>query len=260
MMDTNNNCSISVSTSTSNLSTGDIVYGYDYSRPYGTINNDAIISQEETYKQTITNYLNYSRLYDSIINNRIGEIEDANKNLINAIYENGGSFKIVKDPTRSDCYKAHIVIETQKLNRISVEVKDNFECNTNCITDLIDRIDIYNGVAVKVSFKDGTFTKSVAESIEDFDLYTGVAFCLFKKFLGGDGHKNFNKMMRSAMKKFDELEENKKKEEEEKKRQNEKRKKLIMKKKAKKMKEKEEAIDIQKQGYLRAMKECQEIE
>lgn len=249
MMATSNNCSVCVSTGTaaSGLSTSDIVNNYTYSASYNSIHNNSLS-------------IDYSELYDKFKSIRIGEIEDANKNLIKAICDNGGSFKIEKDPTRSDSYKAHIVIETQKLNRISVEVEDDFECNTDCVADLIDRIDIYNGVAVKVSFKDGTFTKSVAESVEDFDLYTGVAFCLFKKFLGGNGHKNFNKMMRIAMKKLDDQEENKKKEEEEKKRQNEKRKKLIMKKKAKKMKEKEEAIDIQKQGYLRALKECREIE
>lgn len=240
-MATSNNCCISVSTS-------------NFTSIPGLSNSNCGIIYDDSLN------INYNELYDRIKNVHIGEIEDANKNLIKAIYDNGGSFKIEKDPTRSDGYKAHIVIETQKLNRISVEVEDDFECNTDCVTDLIERIDIYNGVAVKVSFKDGTFTKSVAESVEDFDLYTGVAFCLFKKFLGGNGHKNFNKMMRTAMKKIDEQEENKKKEEDEKKRQNEKRKKLIMKKKAKKMKEKEEAIDIQKQGYLRALKECREIE
>ena len=246
MMNISNNCCTSISASCLSNST--------------QCSDSLLIYPATPYVQIGTDNLDYNKLYDKFKNIRIGEIEDANKNLIKAICDNGGSFKIEKDPTTTNSYKAHIVIETTKLNRISVEVSDDFECNSDCVTDLIDRIDIYNDVVVKVSFKDGTFTKSVAESAEDFDIYTGIAFCLFKKFLGGNGHKNFNKMMRTAMKIFDKQEENKKKEEEEKKRQNEKRKKLVMKKKAKKMKEKEEAIDIQKQGYLRAMKECIEIE
>jgi len=77
----------------------------------------------------------------------------------------------------------------------------------------IRSIQTFNDRVVQVTFIDGSQTKCVCGKDEFFDLYEGIAFCLFKRFLGKDtGHKHFNDLMRYAMKKLDEQEENKKRE------------------------------------------------
>ena len=107
-------------------------------------------------------------------------------------------------------------------------------------------------------FTDGSFTKAVVSNGEEFDFYTGLMICLFKKYLGENGSKKFNKMMEVAMKKLGDIDKNKEKQAEEKALAEKKRHKADMKRKAKALKKKEEAIDIQKQGFVRAMQEIGE--
>ena len=117
---------------------------------------------------------------------------------------------------------------------------------------------IYNGKALVVWFTDGSFTKAVVSDGEEFDFYTGLMVCLFKKYLGENGSKKLNKMMEVAMKKLGDIDKNKEKRAEEKILAEKKRRKADMKRKAKALKKKEEAIDIQKQGFVRAMQEIGE--
>lgn len=117
---------------------------------------------------------------------------------------------------------------------------------------------IYNGKALVVWFTDGSFTKAVVSNGDEFDFYTGLMVCLFKKYLGENGSKKFNKMMEVAMKKLGDIDKNKEKQAEEKALAEKKRRKADMKRKAKALKKKEEAIDIQKQGFIRAMQEIGE--
>lgn len=117
---------------------------------------------------------------------------------------------------------------------------------------------IYNNKVLVVWFMDGSFTKAVVSDGDEFSLYIGLMVCLFKKYLGEDGSKKFNKMMEVAMKKLGDIDKNKEKQNEEKAIAEKKRHKAEMKRKAKALKKKEEAIDIQKQGFIRAMQEIGE--
>jgi len=127
----------------------------------------------------------------------------------------------------------------------------------------ITNIEMYNDRVVKVTFDDGSFTKSVCQENDIFDLDVGITVCLMKKMLDsgkGDGTRIYNDIIRGAHKLINDKENEKieKRMEEEKKRK--KAHKVMMKKQAKKMKAKEEAIDIQKQAYIRALQETGMIE
>jgi len=123
---------------------------------------------------------------------------------------------------------------------------------SECIRD----IQTFNNHAVEVTFADGTKTRSEVHHGDTFNLDTGIAYCLFKKKLGGgkEGQKAFNDLMRKARKVMAEKEEQKvklQKLEEFTKRQAEKAKKQREKRKAKK---REEQIGI----YQEAMKRDRE--
>ena len=128
------------------------------------------------------------------------------------------------------------------------------------VVPVIEKIEIYNERVVKVTFKDGTFTKSICAENDIFDVDTGITICLLKKMLGKNGHKVYNNMIRDAHKLMNE-QENKKVEKQMAKEEARKKQKAVeMKKKAKKLKEKEEQIDIQKQAFVRAMQETGMVE
>ena len=118
------------------------------------------------------------------------------------------------------------------------------------IPDIVD-YEVYNHRVVKITFADGTFTKCVADSSDDFDFYTGVSFCLFKKMLGDDGHRQFNRIMRAAMKALDTIDDCKQEEAREEMRLAERRRKAQMKRTLKKAMEREEKISIQVEAMRR---------
>ena len=119
------------------------------------------------------------------------------------------------------------------------------------------KIEVYNDRVVKITFADGTYTKAVCSDKDVFCLDTGIMVCVMKKLFGGqkEGTKHIALMLDDAHTQMekqinDKIEaENKRIAEKQKKRKAE------LKKAAKKMKAKEEAIDIQKQAYIRAMQE-----
>lgn len=111
---------------------------------------------------------------------------------------------------------------------------------------------IYNDRVIKVDFVDGTSTKCVCD--DEFDFYTGLAFCLFKRMLGDDGHKLFNRMMRAAMKTCDRIDMLHEQEAEEEKRIKAKRRKAELKRAAKAAKKRQEQVAIQADGMLEAMR------
>lgn len=122
---------------------------------------------------------------------------------------------------------------------------------------------IYNDRVIKVDFVDGTFTKCVCD--DEFDFYTGLAFCLFKRMLGDDGHKLFNRMMRAAMKTCDRIDMLHEQEAEEEKRIKAKRRKEELKRAAKAAKKRQEQVTLQSDAMLDALrkfkaqeKECRE--
>lgn len=122
----------------------------------------------------------------------------------------------------------------------------------------ITNIEMYNDRVVKVTFDDGSFTKSVCQENDIFDLDVGITVCLMKKMLDsgkGDGTRIYNDIIRDAHKLIEDKENEKIEKQLEKESQKKKARKAQMKKQAKKLKAKEEAIDIQKQAYIRALKE-----
>lgn len=122
----------------------------------------------------------------------------------------------------------------------------------------ISNIETYNDRVVKVTFSDGSFTKSVCQENDIFDLDVGITVCLMKKMLDtgkGDGTKIYNDIIRNAHKLINDKENEKIEKQLEKEKEKSKARKVAMKKKAKKMKAKEEAIDTQKQAFIRALQE-----
>jgi hypothetical protein len=122
----------------------------------------------------------------------------------------------------------------------------------------ITNIEMYNDRVVKVTFDDGSFTKSVCQQNDIFDLDVGITVCLMKKMLDdgkGNGTRIYNDIIRDAHKLINDKENEKIEKQMEKEKQKKKAHKVMMKKQAKKLKAKEEAIDIQKQAFVRALQE-----
>lgn len=135
----------------------------------------------------------------------------------------------------------------------------NFNCCTNSgsrnSTNVLPKaikVETYNNRVVKVTFADGTFTKSVCSENDIFDLDVGITICLFKRILGKDGHKEYNDLIRNVHKTMEKNEEEKRKKKEQDEKKRKKQRKETMAKAAKKLKAKEEAIDIRVQAIIRA--------
>lgn len=161
----------------------------------------------------------------------------------------------------AELYKAETIDESDEGLIVTTTKQPKGSILPYNLLDILSKIKdykIYNGKALVVWFTDGSFTKAVVSNGEEFDFYTGLMVCLFKKYLGENGSKKFNKMMEVAMKKLGDIDKNKEKQADEKALAEKKRRKADMKRKAKALKKKEEAIDIQKQGYIRAMQELGE--
>lgn len=118
----------------------------------------------------------------------------------------------------------------------------------------ITSVETFNDRCVKVSFADGTFTRSVCSANDNFDIDVGITICLMKRMLSPtSGTKIYNKLIKNihkGMKIQDKLKEKAIEAEEIRKARI---KRIEMKKKARMLKKKEEQIDIVKQGYLRAL-------
>jgi hypothetical protein len=125
----------------------------------------------------------------------------------------------------------------------------------------VKKVEVYNNRVVKVTFIDDTFTKSVCSENDAFDLDVGITICTLKRLLGTNSDnatKQYSKFIKHVHKV---MEENALKEDAEKARkasEKAKRRKIELKKAAEKLKAKEEQIDIQKQAYIRAMREMTE--
>lgn len=111
------------------------------------------------------------------------------------------------------------------------------------------------GNVVFVTFADNTKTKAVLDSEDDFNLEQGISICITKKLLGDSGDSIYNKLIKRAfqVKTQNEREAEKAKRvyEEEK----SKKEKALARYQKRKAKKREDAIEIQKEAYLRAMRE-----
>jgi len=159
--------------------------------------------------------------------------------MLNAV---GGSFRI--EDSVNTRPTAHIDIPCDMLSHLHIDGDGSIDMPGTVTAPKIPairNIQTFNDRAVQITFADGTQTKCVCGKDEYFDLYEGIAFCLFKRFLGKNGHKGFNDLMRYAFRKLDEQEKQKvklQKLEEFTKRQAEKARKQREKRKAKKREEK----------------------
>lgn len=106
---------------------------------------------------------------------------------------------------------------------------------------------------VEVTFEDGIKEKAVCHDEDTFSLEQAISICICKKLIGGT--KIYNKAIRDALKSYEKGLELKKKEEEKQQLIERKREKRRLKKERRAERKIEEAINIQKEAYIRAWKE-----
>lgn len=116
------------------------------------------------------------------------------------------------------------------------------------------KVETYNNRVVKVTFEDGSFTKSVCSDNDTFDLDVGITICILKRVMGKNGHKLYNNMMREIHKIMDENEKGKEKARKEKAERKAKQHKTELKAAAKKAKARQDQIDIQKTAFVEALR------
>ena len=158
-------------------------------------------------------------------------------NMVDKLYEqiiNGG--KNVMPIERSDKAKKYSVPTTT--GRIKVV-----------------KVETYNDRVTKVTFEDGTYTKSVCSPNDKFDIDVGITVCLMKKMLGSDGNKRYNNLMRDIHELMEENEKAKQREKEERAEQKKRNREANERKHARKEQARREQIDIQKKAILEALQE-----
>lgn len=121
-------------------------------------------------------------------------------------------------------------------------------------TPKLVKVETYNDRVVKVTFEDGSFTKSVCSDNDTFDLDVGITICILKRAMGKDGHKLYNNMMRDIHKIMDENEKDKEKARKDKAERKAKQRKTELKAAAKKAKARQDQIDIQKTAFVEALR------
>lgn len=155
-------------------------------------------------------------------------------------------------------------------NSIKVKnCKDGEVKNTKTIMSDIKDIEVkYNGensTVIFVTFKDGKTEKAVLDKDDEFSLEHGLTIILLKKLLsdkGVDGNSVHNKLVNRAIKLYEKQEKDKatqaKKEADAKAKKQKLEEKLRKKKQKQAMAEREYQIEIQKEAYVRAMREMKE--
>lgn len=134
------------------------------------------------------------------------------------------------------------------------------DCTNNVKFD-IKRIDVYNRRAIKITFKDGTYTTAKCDSQDEFSFDTGITICLMKRLLSSDAKnatRMYNRIMRDVQKAWDTQEKEKQAEIEKEKIALRKAEKAKRKKEARKARYKEQMIDLHAEAYLRALREASE--
>ena len=193
---------------------------------------------EEEMKMSMEQYNNLCRLIKSLGGTVDLDYSQYERCRINLPIEKLKWIKVVLPETNFDKYKIP--------NKWGYEGTD--------IPPVVN-VETYNNRVVKVTFADGSFTKSVCSENDTFDLDVGISVCITKRMMGKDGHKNYNNMMRKVHEQMiknakDEVAKKAKIQEEK-----EKRKKANERKAEKKDRAKKEIIDIQKTAMLSALEE-----
>lgn len=169
--------------------------------------------------------------------------------------------KFIRDPSGwiIEMPKAKPINKEEKPMRNALEdcvKKTKFKpgCYDNTDIPFIDRVETYNDRVVKITFIDGTFTKSVCSKNDAFDLDVGITICLMKRWLGKDGNRLYNNLIRKVHKRMDQKERLAEREKKLRAEMREKERKMKAKKAAKKEKARQEQLEIQKQAYIEAFK------
>ena len=128
-------------------------------------------------------------------------------------------------------------------------------------TQVADVNVIVQDKVVEVTFLDGTKEKSVCREPDVFSLEQAIGICISKKIMGGSGA--YNNTIKRAIKVYEEKlrEEQRDKEEQERIERKRAKKKAYKARRATKREqvEREKQIEIQKEAYVRAMKEVEEM-
>lgn len=159
--------------------------------------------------------------------------------------------------------KTYLYIENRRI-RVATYKNGMRQFDTELISAIED-IQVFNDRVVMVKFVDGTTEKAVLDDSDTFSIEQGISICITKKILSaltkGNGGSVYNKLVEYGLKAYEEIKERKYESAKENAEKNAKAKRnaeRAKKKRAKKAaKKREYDIEIQKEAYLRAMRELQ---
>lgn len=114
-------------------------------------------------------------------------------------------------------------------------------------------IAVYNEKVVELTFATGEVYKAVCDDTDKFDINKGIEVCLLKYLLNGSN--DYNNLVKKIRKQYDQKCESEKKAEERHEQMKRKRAKRQAAKKRRAERKREEQIEMQKEAYVRAMKE-----
>lgn len=118
---------------------------------------------------------------------------------------------------------------------------------------IVDVREIVKNKVVEVTFADGDKQKAICQEPDVFSLEMAISICITKHLLGGT--KEYNKAVRDGVKRYEDKIKNKKKVIEEAERFEKRKAKLAAYKKRKAERRKEAQIEMQKEAYLRALRD-----
>lgn len=160
---------------------------------------------------------------------------------------------------------AKTVIDTNFENGIRFTKKNIYglPSYSDVIIPHIKDIQVINNKVVIVLFKDDTKEKAVLDSTDTYSLEQGISICITKKMLSmqtnGNGSSAYNKLIKHCLKLYDNNRKAEEKAKADEQAAKEKEKKAADKARAKRIKKanknREREIEIQKEAYLRAMRE-----
>lgn len=114
-------------------------------------------------------------------------------------------------------------------------------------------ISVYNKKVVELTFDTGEVYKAVCDEADKFDINKGIEVCILKYLLNGSN--NYNNLVKKIKKQYDQKCAAEKKAEERHEQMKRKRDKRQAAKKRREERKREEQIEMQKEAYVRAMKE-----
>lgn len=160
---------------------------------------------------------------------------------------------------------AKTVIDTNFENGIRFTKKNIYGLSSysDVIIPHIKDIQVINNKVVIVLFKDDTKEKAVLDSTDTYSLEQGISICITKKMLSmqtnGNGSSAYNKLIKHCLKLYDNNRKAEEKAKADERAVKEKKKRAADKARAKRIKKanknREREIEIQKEAYLRAMRE-----